>query len=118
MREIAELEDPVGEIVESWTLPNGLEVRKQRAPLGVIGIVYEARPNVTIDAAALCLKSGNAAVLRGSQQRGDFQRVARRPDRRVRWPAAGLPDAVGLAALRAAAASSSASWRPRRAWST
>ena len=66
MREIAELEDPVGEIVESWTLQNGLEVRKQRAPLGVIGIVYEARPNVTIDAAALCLKSGNAVVLRGS----------------------------------------------------
>jgi glutamate-5-semialdehyde dehydrogenase len=66
VREIAELEDPVGEIAESWTLPNGLDVRKQRAPLGVIGIVYEARPNVTIDAAALCLKSGNAAVLRGS----------------------------------------------------
>ena len=66
VREIAELDDPVGEIVESWTLENGLEVKKQRAPLGVIGIVYEARPNVTIDAAALCLKSGNAAVLRGS----------------------------------------------------
>jgi len=66
VREIAELEDPVGEIAESWTLPNGLDVRKQRAPLGVIGIVYEARPNVTIDAAALCLKSGNAVVLRGS----------------------------------------------------
>jgi glutamate-5-semialdehyde dehydrogenase len=66
VREIAELEDPVGEIAESWTLENGLRVRKQRAPLGVIGIVYEARPNVTIDAAALCLKSGNAVVLRGS----------------------------------------------------
>ncbi len=66
VREIAELADPVGEIAESWTLENGLEVRKQRAPLGVIGIVYEARPNVTIDAAALCLKSGNAVVLRGS----------------------------------------------------
>jgi glutamate-5-semialdehyde dehydrogenase len=66
VREIAELEDPVGEIVEGWTLENGLEVSKKRAPLGVVGIVYEARPNVTIDAAALCLKSGNAVVLRGS----------------------------------------------------
>ena len=66
VREIAELEDPVGEIAESWTLENGLRVQKQRAPLGVIGIVYEARPNVTVDAAALCLKSGNAVVLRGS----------------------------------------------------
>jgi glutamate-5-semialdehyde dehydrogenase len=66
VREIAELEDPVGEIAESWSLENGLRVQKQRAPLGVIGIVYEARPNVTIDAAALCLKSGNAVVLRGS----------------------------------------------------
>jgi glutamate-5-semialdehyde dehydrogenase len=66
VREIAELPDPVGEVVESWTLKNGLEVRKQRVPIGVVAIVYEARPNVTIDAAALCLKSGNAAVLRGS----------------------------------------------------
>jgi glutamate-5-semialdehyde dehydrogenase len=66
VREIADLEDPVGEIAESWTLENGLKVQKQRAPLGVIGIVYEARPNVTVDAAALCLKSGNAVVLRGS----------------------------------------------------
>jgi glutamate-5-semialdehyde dehydrogenase len=66
VREIAELEDPVGEVVESWTLKNGLEASKRRVPIGVIGIVYEARPNVTIDAAALCLKSGNAVVLRGS----------------------------------------------------
>jgi glutamate-5-semialdehyde dehydrogenase len=66
VREIAELDDPVGEVVESWRLENGLEVRKQRVPIGVVGIVYEARPNVTVDAAALCLKSGNAAVLRGS----------------------------------------------------
>jgi glutamate-5-semialdehyde dehydrogenase len=66
VREIADLPDPVGEIVESWTLRNGLQVAKKRAPIGVIGIVYEARPNVTIDAAALCLKSGNAVVLRGS----------------------------------------------------
>ena len=66
VREIADLEDPVGEVVESWTLENGLEVKKERVPIGVVGIIYEARPNVTIDAAALCLKSGNAAVLRGS----------------------------------------------------
>jgi glutamate-5-semialdehyde dehydrogenase len=66
VREIAELADPVGEVVEGWTLENGLEVEKKRVPIGVVAVVYEARPNVTIDAAALCLKSGNAAVLRGS----------------------------------------------------
>ena len=66
VREIAALGDPVGEVVKSWTLHNGLEASKRRVPIGVIGIVYEARPNVTVDAAALCLKSGNAAVLRGS----------------------------------------------------
>jgi glutamate-5-semialdehyde dehydrogenase len=66
VREIAELPDPVGEVVEGWTLDNGLEVAKKRVPIGVVAVVYEARPNVTIDAAALCLKSGNAAVLRGS----------------------------------------------------
>jgi glutamate-5-semialdehyde dehydrogenase len=66
VREIADLDDPVGEVVEGWTLPNGLEVAKKRVPIGVVAVVYEARPNVTIDAAALCLKSGNAAVLRGS----------------------------------------------------
>jgi len=66
VREIADLDDPVGEVVEGWTLENGLEVAKKRAPIGVVAVVYEARPNVTVDAAALCLKSGNAAVLRGS----------------------------------------------------
>jgi glutamate-5-semialdehyde dehydrogenase len=66
VREVADLDDPVGEVVEGWTLPNGLEVEKKRVPIGVVAVVYEARPNVTIDAAALCLKSGNAAVLRGS----------------------------------------------------
>jgi glutamate-5-semialdehyde dehydrogenase len=66
VREIAALPDPVGEIIDGHRLPNGLDVRKVRVPLGVVAIVYEARPNVTIDAAALCLKSGNAAVLRGS----------------------------------------------------
>jgi glutamate-5-semialdehyde dehydrogenase len=64
--QIAALPDPVGEVIEGRRLANGLDVRKVRVPLGVIAVVYEARPNVTIDAAALCLKSGNAIVLRGS----------------------------------------------------
>src|SRR5918998_6277571 len=59
-RTIAALPDPVGEVVDGFRLPNGLDVRKVRVPLGVVAVVYEARPNVTIDAAALCLKSGNA----------------------------------------------------------
>ena len=66
VRDVAALTDPVGEVVEGRRLPNGLDVKKVRVPLGVIAVVYEARPNVTIDAAALCLKSGNAIVLRGS----------------------------------------------------
>lgn len=66
VRDVAALTDPVGEVVEGRRLPNGLDVRKVRVPLGVIAVVYEARPNVTIDATALCLKSGNAIVLRGS----------------------------------------------------
>jgi glutamate-5-semialdehyde dehydrogenase len=66
VREIVALADPVGEVIEGRRLPNGLDVRKVRVPLGVVAVVYEARPNVTIDAAALCLKSGNAIVLRGS----------------------------------------------------
>jgi glutamate-5-semialdehyde dehydrogenase len=65
-RKIAALPDPVGEVIEGKRLPNGLDVRKVRVPIGVIAVVYEARPNVTIDAAALCLKAGNAVVLRGS----------------------------------------------------
>jgi glutamate-5-semialdehyde dehydrogenase len=66
VRDIAALPDPVGELIDGGRLPNGLDVKKVRTPLGVIAVVYEARPNVTIDAAALCLKSGNAIVLRGS----------------------------------------------------
>jgi glutamate-5-semialdehyde dehydrogenase len=66
VREVAALPDPVGEVVRGYTLPNGLQVRQVRVPLGVVGMIYEARPNVTVDAAALCLKSGNAALLRGS----------------------------------------------------
>jgi glutamate-5-semialdehyde dehydrogenase len=66
VRAIAALPDPVGEVVDGGRLHNGLDIRKVRVPLGVVAVVYEARPNVTIDAAALCLKSGNAVVLRGS----------------------------------------------------
>src|SRR5919198_1193370 len=66
LRTIAALPDPVGEVLDGFRLPNGLDVRKVRVPLGVVAVVYEARPNVTIDAAALALKSGNAIVLRGS----------------------------------------------------
>ncbi|MFA4928150.1 MAG: glutamate-5-semialdehyde dehydrogenase [Patulibacter sp.] len=66
VRDIVALRDPVGEVIDGYRLPNGLDVARQRIPLGVIAVVYEARPNVTIDAAALALKSGNAIVLRGS----------------------------------------------------
>lgn len=65
LREIAALDDPVGEVLEMWKRPNGLQIGKQRVPMGVIGIIYEARPNVTSDAAALCLKTGNAVILKG-----------------------------------------------------
>ncbi|HZN14433.1 MAG TPA: glutamate-5-semialdehyde dehydrogenase [Acidimicrobiales bacterium] len=66
LRKVAGLADPVGEIVDGWTRPNGLRIQRVRVPLGVVAIVYENRPNVTSDAAGLCLKSGNAAFLRGS----------------------------------------------------
>jgi glutamate-5-semialdehyde dehydrogenase len=66
LRDVAALPDPVGEVVRGYTRPNGLEIRQVRVPFGVIGMVYEARPNVTVDAAGLALKSGNAALLRGS----------------------------------------------------
>mgnify|MGYP001268701948 CR=1 FL=1 len=66
LRQVAALPDPVGEVVRGSTLPNGLELRQVRVPFGVIGIIYEARPNVTADATGLCLKSGNAVLLRGS----------------------------------------------------
>jgi glutamate-5-semialdehyde dehydrogenase len=66
LREIAGLPDPVGEVVRGGTVPSGLELRQVRVPFGVVGMIYEARPNVTVDAAGICLKSGNAALLRGS----------------------------------------------------
>ncbi|MFN7064529.1 MAG: glutamate-5-semialdehyde dehydrogenase [Aquificaceae bacterium] len=68
LRDVASLTDPVGEITRMWTLPNGLQVGRMRVPLGVIFIVYEARPNVTIEAASLCMKSSNAVILRGGKE--------------------------------------------------
>jgi glutamate-5-semialdehyde dehydrogenase len=68
VREIVKLSDPVGKITAEWTVKNGLKITKVRAPLGVVAVIYEARPNVTVDAAALCLKSGNACVLRGGKE--------------------------------------------------
>ncbi|QGH34676.1 glutamate-5-semialdehyde dehydrogenase [Gracilibacillus salitolerans] len=64
--QLIDLKDPIGEIMEEWTRPNGLKIQKARVPIGVVGMIYEARPNVTIDAASLCLKTGNAVLLRGS----------------------------------------------------
>jgi glutamate-5-semialdehyde dehydrogenase len=68
IRDVAALPDPVGQVIASWTRPNGLQIARVRVPLGVIGIVYESRPNVTADAAALCLKSGNAVILRSGSE--------------------------------------------------
>lgn len=68
LKEVAALEDPVGSVTKAYTRPNGIQVSRVRVPLGVIGIIYESRPNVTVDAACLCLKSGNAVILRGGSE--------------------------------------------------
>ena len=68
VRQVADLADPVGEILREWTRPNGIQITKIRTPIGVIGIIYESRPNVTSDAAVLCLKTGNAVILRGGSE--------------------------------------------------
>ncbi|MFI5355564.1 MAG: aldehyde dehydrogenase family protein, partial [Desulfobaccales bacterium] len=68
LKEVAALPDPVGAVTGMWLRPNGLKVGRQRIPLGVIGFIYESRPNVTVDAAALCLKSGNAVILKGGKE--------------------------------------------------
>lgn len=68
VREVARLDDPVGEVLRSWDRPNGIQLNKVRVPIGVIGIIYESRPNVTIDASILCLKTGNAVILRGGSE--------------------------------------------------
>ena len=66
LRQVAELPDPIGEVISEWDRPNGLHIKKVRVPMGVIGIIYEARPNVTVDAASLAFKAGSAILLRGS----------------------------------------------------
>lgn len=66
LRDVVGLRDPVGEVIKGWRVPNGLLINQVRVPLGVVGVIYEARPNVTVDAAGLCLKTGNTAILRGS----------------------------------------------------
>ncbi len=68
LREVTSLQDPVGEIIKMWKRPNGMTVGKMRVPIGVIGIIYESRPNVTVDATGLCLKAGNAVILRGGSE--------------------------------------------------
>lgn len=75
LRMVAALPDPVGEVIRGWTQPNGLQIRQVRVPMGVVGMIYEARPNVTVDAAGLALKSGNAALLRGSASAYDSNAV-------------------------------------------
>ena len=84
LRDVAALPDPVGEVVRGSTLANGLQIRQVRVPMGVVGMIYEARPNVTVDAAGLALKSGNAVILRGGSAAGADQprpgrRAARHP---------------------------------------
>ena len=96
LRDVAKLPDPVGEVVRGYTLPNGLQIRQIRVPMGVVGMIYEARPNVTVDAAGLCLKSGNAALLRGSSSASQSNR-ALVDVMRAALVAMGLPqDAVQL----------------------
>jgi glutamate-5-semialdehyde dehydrogenase len=82
-RSVAQLDDPVGVVFAEATLPNGLHVKKQRTPLGVVGVIYEARPNVTVDIAALCLKAGNAVILRGGSD--------------IRHSCAAITNAIGTA---------------------
>ena len=68
LRTVADQPDPVGEVIAEWEMPSGLHIRRVRTPLGVVGVIYESRPNVTADAGALCLKSGNAVILRGGSE--------------------------------------------------
>ena len=93
LEEVAALADPVGSAIARWTRPNGLAIERVRVPLGVVGIVYESRPNVTADAGALCLKAGNAAILRGGSESHNSSRAIQVClSRGLR--AAGLPDAA------------------------
>ena len=68
IREITKFKDPIGRVIEQWQRPNKLKIKKMSTPIGVIGVIYESRPNVTADVAALCLKSGNCSILRGGSE--------------------------------------------------
>ncbi len=92
VEDVAKLKDPVGEVIADWTRPNGLRITRVRVPLGVIGVIYESRPNVTADAAALCLKSGNAVILRGGSESFHSSRAILAALHRG-LVAAGLPEA-------------------------
>ena len=116
-RAIAALPDPVGELLEEIRRDDGLLIRKIRVPLGVVAVVYEARPNVTIDAAALCLKSGNAIVLRGSSSAARLQRRAER-DRRARRRVGRRAGGRDLQPRGRQPRRARRSWRPRPATST
>lgn len=96
VRDVATLPDPVGEVVRGYTLPNGLQVRQLRVPMGVVGMIYEARPNVTVDAAVLALKSGNVALLRGSSSAFDSNTVLVDVMREALIDSAVTPDAILL----------------------
>ncbi len=96
LRDLAALPDPVGDTVRGWRLGNGARVRQVRVPFGVVGIIYEARPNVTADAAGICLKSGNAALLRGSSSALNTNRVTIAALRRGLEATGITPDAVAL----------------------
>jgi glutamate-5-semialdehyde dehydrogenase len=91
VRTVARLEDPVGEVIDGWRLPNGLNVSRRRVPLGVLAAVFESRPNVTIDIAALCLKSGNACIIRGGSEAIRSNTVLARVAREAQT-AAGVPE--------------------------
>ena len=84
VREVAALPDPVGDVIREWTSLNGLRIAKVRVPIGVVGIIYESRPNVTSDAAVLCTKTGNATILRGGSRGDPYQHRDRRSTS-ARW---------------------------------
>ena len=94
LRQIAALPDPVGTVAEAWRRPNGLEIARVRVPLGVIGFIYESRPNVTADAAGLCVKSGNAVVLRGGSEAVESNAMIAAVLAKALEKAGGPPDAI------------------------
>src|SRR5216683_1938208 len=94
LRQIAALPDPVGETVDAWRRPNGLEISRVRVPLGVVGFIYESRPNVTAAAAGLCLKSGNAVLLRGGSEAVESNAMIAAVLAKALEKAGGPPDAI------------------------